>query len=115
MKTVQTPISDNHQSAMFFDGVVATGTKDGVNYTLKTYQDGEISYKDKLYVGSEIRDLGATGAINDDDIEAEDSVDVYVDRFFVITAEGAEVNDENEVENDYEEAIEAFENFLNKN
>lgn len=116
MKTIQKPLSDDHQSAMFFDGVVATGTKDGINFTLKTFQDGEVGFNDKLYIGSEIRALGETGAINDTDIDEEDTVDIYVDKFFAITVEGVEVDTEEQdnIYNDYEEALEAFKDFLNE-
>jgi hypothetical protein len=108
MKILQNPISDNHLSAMFFDGVVA---EDG-DYSLVTYQDGELGYKDKLYIGAEIRELGETGAINDNDVDEEFTVDIYVDKFFAI-----KYNDtilEEYIYNDYDEAIEEFENFLNK-
>jgi hypothetical protein len=78
MKILQEPISDNHLSAMFFDGVVAV---DGEN-ALVTYQDGELGYKEDLYIGGAIRELGETGAINDNDIDEEETVDIYDDKFF---------------------------------
>ena len=108
MKILQEPISDNHLSAMFFDGVVAV---DGEN-ALVTYQDGELGYKEDLYIGGAIRELGETGAINDNDIDEEETVDIYVDKFFAISYKGTVLEDT--VYNDYEEAIEEFENFLNK-
>jgi len=103
MKILQKPISVNHKSAMFFDGLVAEC--DG--NTLTTYNDGELYYKDKLYVGAEIRELGETGAVNDGDIEAEVTVNILVDKFFVIN------NDEDKIFVDYDEAIQEFETFLN--
>lgn len=88
---------------MFFDGLVAEC--DG--NTLTTYNDGELVYKDKLYVGSEIIELGETGAVNDGDIEGEITVTILVDKFFVIN------NDEDKIYVDYDEAIQEFETFLN--
>jgi len=115
MKIVQQPISGNHESAMFFDGVVATGEKDGKKYTLKTWQTGELNYNGKDYSEGQIRQLGQMGILDDTDIDEEETVDIYVDRFLAITEEGQEVDDEiqENVFNDFEEAIEAFENFLN--
>ncbi len=115
MKTIQNPISDNHHSAMFFHGVVATGEKDGKNYTLKTFQDGELEFDGDLYIGDTIRELGKTGKINDDDVEEEITVGILVDKFFAITEEGVEVDvDENDhIYNYYNDAMKAFENFLN--
>lgn len=114
MKIIQNPISDEHKSAMFFDGVVATGERDGKKYTLKTFQDGEVGYDNKVYIGSEIRFLGETRLINDTDIELEDSIDIYVDKFFVITEEGVVLDKEEDfdVYNEFNEAVEAFKNFL---
>jgi hypothetical protein len=120
MEIIQAPISTNHMSAMFFEGVVATGEKDGKNYTLKTYQTGELGYNDQMYLGAEIRELGVSGAINDVDIDEEQTVDIYVDKFLVITEEGVELTlttellpDENMIFNDFEEAWIGFNNFIN--
>jgi hypothetical protein len=106
MKILQNPISDSHLSAMFFDGVVATKG----DYSLVTYQDGELVYDDKLYIGKEI--IGLSDVINDVDIEDEVTVDIHVDKFFAI-----KYNDvilEEYIYNDFDEAIEEFKNFLNK-
>ena len=116
MKIIQNPISDEHKSAMFFDGIVATGERDGKKYTLKTFQDGKVGFNDKLYIGSEIRTLGETGAINDTDIDEEDTVDIYVDKFFVITEEGVVLDKEEDfdVYNEFDEAVIVFRNFLDE-
>jgi hypothetical protein len=112
MKIVQQPISDFHQSAMFFDGVVATGERDGKKYTLKTVQTGEIVYNEKEYSEGQIRQLGQMGILDDTDIEEEKTISVLVDRFLAITEEGAEVAEDAEVYNDFTEGIIAFKEFL---
>lgn len=108
MKIIQNPISENHKSAMFFHGVVAT---EG-NHSLVTYQDGELLFMDNEHIGAEIRELGQKGLIDDNDIENEDTVDIHVDKFFAITTDGANVGEDDAVYCDYDEAIEAFEEFL---
>lgn len=121
MKILQNPISEEHKSAMFFDGVVATGEKDGKKYTLKTFQDGELVFWDDLYIGAEIRELAETRVgkskhylINDVDVDEEETVDIHVDKFLAITEEGVEVDTEKQdnIYNDFDEAVEAFKNFL---
>lgn len=106
MEILQKPTTPKHLSAMFFDGVIAT---DG-DYSLITYQDGEIVYDDKLYIGAETKDL--IGLIEDDDIDDEIIVDIHVDKFF-----GIKYNDvviEEYLFIDYDEAILGFEDFLAK-
>jgi hypothetical protein len=121
MKTIQQPISNVHKSSMFFDGVVATGEKDGKKYELRTQQIGEITIfpeQDELSpihaIGEEIRKLGDDGVINDNNIEEGDTVDICVDNFLVIAEEGDAnyVEDEERIFNYYDEAIEAFKKFL---
>jgi hypothetical protein len=103
MKILQQPISVNHKSAMFFDGLVAEcdGNK------LTTYNDGEINFMGNIHVGKELIDLGQKELINDDDIEKE-TVDILVDKFFMIN------DNEDMLYDNYDEAIQAFETFLNK-
>ena len=43
MKVLQNEVSKNHQSAMFYDGVIATSGQ----YKLETFQSGELVYDDK--------------------------------------------------------------------
>jgi hypothetical protein len=104
MKILQTPKTNNHKSAMFFDGVIAT---EG-NNSLVTLQDGELVYNDKLYVGAEIQNL--IGVINDDDIDDEVVVDIHVDKYFAINYNGTVLEDF--VYCDYDEAMLEFTNFL---
>lgn len=120
MEILQHPISGDHNNAMFFDGVIAEGTKDGKKYQLATYQDGEITYDDDVYIGKEIITLGEDGSIGDPDIdEAFDDespcVSILVDKFFAIYHNG-ELVDENELicDGDYDDAIEFFEEFLSE-
>jgi len=120
MKIIQKPISNVHMSSMFFDGVVATGTKDEKEYELRTQQIGEITLfpeQDELSpivaVGEEIRKLGDDGIISDLNIEEEEGLDINVDNFFVIAEVGEEdVEDEERIFNFYDEALEAFKKFL---
>jgi hypothetical protein len=110
MKIIQFPITANHKSAMFFDGVIATAKSKNLDgdYSLVTYQTGELVYDDKLYVGKEIQSL--IGIINDQDIEDEVTVDIHVDKFFAIKFNDTVLEDF--VYCDFDEAIKAFEDFL---
>jgi hypothetical protein len=112
MKIIQLPITANHKSAMFFDGVIATAKSKNLDgdYSLVTYQDGELVYNDKLYVGKEI--LALIGIINDTDIEDEVTVDIHVDKFFSINYNGTVLEDL--IFCDYDEAIAGFQEFINK-
>lgn len=118
MKTLQHPISEDHHNAMFFDGVVAEGTKEGKTYQLGTFQNGEITYDDDTYAGEEIIKLGKEGDIADPDIdealeEKSWCVSILVDKFFAIYHNGELVDEENLVcDGDYDDAIEWFEEFL---
>ena len=112
MKIIQKPQSANHKSAMFFDGVIATAKSKNLDgdYSLVTYQDGELVYKDKLYVGAETKLL--IGLVDDNDIENEDVVDIHVDKFFSINYNGTVLEDL--IFCEYDEAIAGFQEFLNK-
>jgi hypothetical protein len=114
MKILQTPISDNHKSAMFFNGVVA----EDKGYKLATYQDGEIEFMGNEHIGIEIIDLGKKGLINDNDVDNEETIDIFVDKFICIY--NGDVCDENLIDDgqlyfdNYDEAIEGFEEFLSE-
>jgi len=103
MKYIQKPISENHKSAMFFDGVVA---ELGDGCTLETEQSGELGFNGKDYIGEEIRNLAMSNpdVINDDAIDSEVEVNIFVDKFFVIKKNGVRV-DEDEYFNDMDEFI----------
>lgn len=107
MNILQTPITPNHKSAMFFDGVIAEINCEHGVFKLETYQDGEIVYNDKLYVGAEIKNL--IGIINDTDIEDEVTVDIHVDKFIAITFNGMILHDdESNIFDNYDDALTAF-------
>ena len=105
MKTIQTPMTAEHKSAMFFDGVIAT--KAGLE--LRTFQSGEIDFMGQHLVGQDIIKLGQTGIIDDEVIENERTVDILVDKFFAIYKEGSdEIWDADLIFDNYDDAIEAF-------
>jgi hypothetical protein len=120
MNIIQKPISEVHMSSMFFDGIVATGTKDGKEYVLRTQQIGEITVfpeqddLDPVHAsGEEIRKLGDEGVISDLNIEEEEGLDINVDNFLVIAEVGEEdVEDEDRIFDWYDHAITAFKKFL---
>lgn len=107
MKTLQTPISEDHKSAMFFDGIIA---RDENGFSLETYQDGEIQFMGNVHVGLEIIELAKKGLIDDEDIENEETIDILVDKFFTIK-HNDKLIDEDLMYDDYDEALEEFEEF----
>ena len=112
MKILQTPISDNHKSSMFFEGIIA----EHQDKKLITFQTGEIYFMGNIHAGNGIIELGKQGLIDDSDIEQaiynDGNVDILVDKFFTISING--VVDEDIIYNDYNEAIEKFENLVTK-
>ena len=73
MKILQLVVSENQLDTMFYHGVIA----EGKGYKLETYQDGEIFYKETMFVGAEtvkLKDLGLT----DDDIYYNRVTDILV-------------------------------------
>jgi hypothetical protein len=111
--------SDEHQDAMFYSGVVAvTPNKVNGKYVCLMTRDAEIVYNDNKYIGQEIANLGAMYVICDVDIE--DEVDVHVDGFFYIAEFNPttlEIQDIEDVDDDYifdnyDEAIEVFEDYV---
>lgn len=111
MKILQTPISDKHKSAMFFDGCIAVNG----NKRLVTYNTGEIYFMGNIHAGNEIIELGQQGLINDDDIEEaiynDGQVDILVDKFFAISTDN--IVDEDNIFSDYDEAINEFKKLSN--
>lgn len=107
MKILQHAVSENHQDAMFYHGVIAEAN----GFKLETYLDGEIVYNDELHVGEETPDLA--NLINDDDLADLDH-NIEVDKFFAITKDGKLVDEDDLVFNEYEEAIQAFDEYLKR-
>ena len=121
MEILQSPISDNHSSAMFFHGVIAWGSKGDKIFVLRIEQEGEVEYKGKLYVGEQIRNLGLNFLINDSNMEYESNLSILVDAWFVISEVlnkdfesvlYATQQDESLIFDNYEEAIEMFDEYL---
>lgn len=123
MEVIQAPISTNHMDAMFFDGVVATGTaRNGKQYVLMTASIPQIIFNEKEYHAGLIRQLGIDGFINDADIEDEIDVTVLVDGWLTIsevTEQGyedvlhSENPDESRIFSNFEAGLMNFDNFLN--
>lgn len=104
MKILQNEVSKNHQSAMFYDGIIATCGE----FKLETFQSGKIVFNDKFYSGNEIIKL--IEHIDDDDIN--DDVDILVDKFFIIIKKDKPVNEEKLIYTDYSEALKGFSDFM---
>jgi hypothetical protein len=114
MKILQPQVSEIHKSAFFYHGVIAESN----GYKLETHQDGEITYDGgdtmKTYVGAETPKLATETDICDSDIENEDIVDIYVDKFFAITKDGEVMDDGSLCFDNYDEAILEFKDFLER-
>ena len=106
MEILHRPLSPDHKSAMFFNGIIAR--KSGLE--LRTYQDGEINFKGNILIGFDIIKFGNTGLIDDEVLEEERDVSILVDKFFTITKDG-EIIDDNLMFDDYDEAIKEFEKY----
>lgn len=125
MEVIQSPISTNHMNSMFFNGVVAYGkSNSGKTFVLRTEQQGQIVFNGQEFLEGQIRELGITFAINDNDLDAEETVTILVDNFFTISEveEGnlenvldADIQDESRIFNDFEDALIGFTNFLINN
>jgi hypothetical protein len=116
VKIAQQPISDNHKNSLFFDGYVAEGIKTDNNiYYLMTYQYGQIKYKEINYCADEIRKLGEDGNVDDNVIEFTGDVDVVVDRYLIITdTKQKPVDVDFYIYDNFDDAIQGFQDFLNK-
>lgn len=102
METIQKPISENHHSAMFFDGLIATHN----GFELKTYQDGEIQFMGNIHICKDIIDLGKQGLIDDSDFEFENTLDILVDKYIAVYLND-EIYDDYIFDN-YDDAIETL-------
>jgi hypothetical protein len=99
---------------MFFNGIIATGNKNNIDYVLRTETMPEINFNDKVLYGEEIITLAKNNTLNDNSIEDEVLVDIHVDGWIVISeANSDECIDDQNFDN-YDEAIEEFINFLIK-
>ncbi len=109
MKILQKPVSETQRDAMFYHGVIA----EGLGFKLETYQDGEVSFEEHTFIGADTPKLGEFD-VHDVDLEAEVIADIYVDKFFAITKDGELVDEDDLVFNDYDEAMNAFEEYLRR-
>ena len=104
METLQKPISDNHKSAMFFDGVIAT--RHGLE--LRTFQTGEIQFMGNIFTGTTIIEMGKANLIDDEVLE-EPFVDILVDKFIAIYEEDREnPMDEDYIFDNFDDAVEVL-------
>lgn len=109
MKILQNRVSEIHTSPFFYHGVIA----EHGDFKLETYQDGEIMYDcEKTYVGAETPKLATETDICDSDIENEDIIDIYVDKFFCITFDGKLLDVEDLYFDNYDDAIKEFEKLI---
>jgi hypothetical protein len=112
MKILQKPISAQHKSAMFFDGIIAT--QNGLE--ARTFQDGEVLFIGKTYIGYEIRELGEKGLIDDNDIDNQDQeiLDIRLNKFIAIYKQGSKElwNDNSDLRcyvfDNYDDALEVL-------
>ena len=124
MEIIQAPVSENHKSAMFFNGVVAYGkAENGKTYVLTTEGESEILYDGESWLSGQLRELATKFNIDDEMIEEEQEVDILVDGWLVIAEVNgrnfedilyAEDQDEDRIFDNYDDAIEGFELFLSK-
>lgn len=110
MKILQPLVSEIQKSAFFYHGVIA----EGQGFKLETFQDGEIIFEDKAYVGAETPKLIDTEMVYDSDLELEVTVDIWVDKFFTITKDGEPVDLDDLIFDYYDEALNAFEEYLKR-
>jgi hypothetical protein len=131
----QVPITENHKSSFFFDGVIAEGQRkrDGKTFYLRTDSIPELVAmyydEDTAFVGDEIIDLAKEDKINDEDIKDRELCDIHVDAWFVISdsKERNELTDMARIEgdvnfyddsvclicsDDYDQALEEFQVYL---
>ena len=109
MQIIQKPISADHKSAMFFNGLLATNR----GLELRTFNDGEIAYEGQHVIGDKIIEMGKANLINDNDIEDERNspVSILVDKFIAITNPNVDddgIFDEELIFDNYDDAIEAL-------
>lgn len=126
MEILKAKISPDHDNASFYTGVIAYGlAKNGKAYVLRSEAEAEITLLGKHYYSDEIEKLGLTMRINDSGFEDHnfEGINVLVDGWLTIAeARGIELEgvlysedqSEERIFGFYDEAIEGFEKFLNK-
>ena len=120
METLLSKISEKHNSSLFYEGVIAYGTRksDGKVYVLTTEQIAEIEIEGDNYSGAQISNLGLNFQLTDKDINDKD---VLVDNWIVISAvNGTDIQDilydqdqyEDRIFDNYDDAMKGFIYFL---
>jgi len=124
MEILQARLSENHESSMFYNGVIAYGkAENGKTYVLTTEGQAEISMQHGNCLSPEIIEMGKTMYLQDEDLDEELILSILVDNWFVIAeARGtdiedilyAEDQDEDRIFETYTDAVEGFKEFLSK-
>jgi helix-turn-helix protein len=114
MEALKHKISDNHDNAVFYSGVVAYGlASNGKTYVLRNESIPEMEIDGISYAGEELESKAKRLEVDDYD---EDSI--LVDGWLVISEvngmnfEDVLEHDEDRVYDSYDDAIEAFKLFL---
>ena len=128
MEILKPIISDSHDNASFYTGVIAYGkANSGKTFVLRAENEGEINFKGEYLSGEEIEAKAKAMVFNDDDFDEDNDdseVSILVDCWLVISeAKGTELEsvlyeeeyDEDRVFGYYEEALESFEEYLENN
>jgi len=124
MEILKAKISDKHDNATFYTGVIAYGkAKNGKAYVLRSENEGEIEYDGEWLVGEQIEAKARTLELCDKDLDEESDVSILVDGWMVISeARGTDLESilyADDIEEDrifgyYDEAIEGFKKFLDR-
>jgi len=128
MEILKTKISDNHDNASFYTGVIAYGkANSGKTFVLRSENSAEIRFEDEELMGEEIEAKAKAMVFTDDDFDEDNrdsNVSILVDGWLVISeAKGTDLEsilyeedqDEDRIFGYYDEALEAFEEFLENN
>jgi hypothetical protein len=126
MEILKSKISPDHDNASFYTGVIAYGkAKNGRAYVLRSESEAEITLLGKHFYSAEIEQMGKNMRIDDSGLEDHnfEGINVLVDGWLTIAeARGIELEGvlysedqaEDRIFGFYDEAIEGFEKFLNK-
>ena len=126
MEILKAKISPDHDNASFYTGVVAYGrAKNGKAYVLRSEAEAEMNLLGKRYYAAEIEKLGLSMTIDDNSLDDHncEGVSLLVDGWLTIAeARGIELEgvlysedqSEDRIFGFYDEAIEGFKKFLEK-
>jgi hypothetical protein len=127
MEILKAKISENHDNASFYTGVIAYGKAvNDKTFVLRSENQAEIRFGDEELMGKEIEDRAKAMLLTDNDFDEDNdnsNVSILVDGWFVISeARGTDLEsilyeeeqDEDRIFGYYDEAITGFQEFLNK-